>query len=249
MLSFFTTSFTLGLGPDGRLRSAPDRLRHHPRRDARPARTLQFLAGLVAVGAGVGMLIRADLGVASWDVLHVGLSGHVGLSVGTVAILVGVLATALACALGERPRVGSLVPLAVVGPAIDVTMLTLSPATDPLAQAILLTGGVALMALGVGAYVASDHGAGPSDLVFLGLARRGLPVWAARLTVDGTAVLTGWAIGGPVGLGTVVATLALGPLVGLSIRWFDLVPARAAIHQRERDFGRALGDELQWEMA
>lgn len=249
MLIFAPTSSALDALPGGGMRSVPARARGHPRRASRAARTVQLLAGLVAVGTGIGMLIRADLGVASWDVLHVGLAGVTGWSVGETAMAVGVAAAVLAIVLGERPRPGSLVPLAVIGPTIDATMLVLGPATGPLGRAALLLGGVAILALGVGAYVSSDHGAGPSDLVFLAVGRRGMPLWASRLLVDGTAVAIGRAVGGPLGIGTIVVTVALGPLVGLTIRWFDLAPAREAVSRRRAEADRALGAELAWEMA
>jgi uncharacterized membrane protein YczE len=248
MLDLVTTRLAPALRPDGGLRSTPARVRRHPRRDSRHARTAQLLTGLVAVGAGIGMLIRAELGVASWDVLHVGLAGVTGWSVGGTAMVVGLGAAVLAAVLGERPRTGSLVPLAIIGPTIDATMALLGPATDPLGRTTLLAGGVVTLAIGVGAYVTSDHGAGPSDLVFLAIARRGLPIWASRLLVDGTVVAVGWAVGGPVGIGTVVVTLALGPLVGCSIRWFDLAPAREVVSSRHAEAARALGDELAWEL-
>lgn len=248
MLHSLTTSPAIAVRPGRGLRGTPARVRHDPRRDSRRARTVQLLSGLVAVGAGIGMLIRADLGVASWDVLHVGIAGVTGWSVGTAAMIVGLAAAVLAAVLGERPRVGSLVPLAIIGPTIDATMLLLGTAVDPLGRATLLVTGVLTLALGVGAYVTSDHGAGPSDLVFLAVARRGVPIWGSRLLVDGTAVGVGWAIGGPIGIGTVVVTLALGPLVGLTIRWFDLAPAREVIARRNAEADRALGAELAWEL-
>jgi uncharacterized protein len=248
MLNFLPTSHASMMRPGDGLRRTSARARQDPRRDSRRARTAQLLAGLVAVGAGIGMLIRADLGVASWDVLHVGIAGVTGWSVGTAAMMVGLAAAVLAAVLGERPRVGSLVPLAIIGPTIDATMLLLGTAVDPLGRITLLITGVVTLALGIGAYVTSDHGAGPSDLVFLAVARRGVPIWASRLLVDGTAVGAGWVIGGPVGIGTVVVTLALGPLVGLTIRWFDLVPAREVITRRNAEAERALGDELAWEL-
>ncbi|MTV24033.1 hypothetical protein FTX61_01145 [Nitriliruptoraceae bacterium ZYF776] len=232
MLSFFTTSFAIAVAPDGRLRTAPARVRRSPRRDTRPARSLQLLLGLVAVGVGVGLVIRAELGVASWDVLHVGLSGRTGWSVGTVAIVVGVGAALLAWLLGERPRWGSLVPLAVVSPSIDGTLALVPSAAGTTNAYALLVAGTLALAVGVGAYVASDHGAGPGDLVFLGVARHGVPLWAARMLVDGTAVAVGWLVGGPIGVGTVLLTVALGPMIAHAIRFFDLVPAREEAARR-----------------
>ncbi len=249
MLSIFTTSYASFIDPQGPLQAGPRRARAHPRRNRRSFRTLQLLTGLVAVGVGVGLVISAELGVASWDVLHVGLAELTGVSVGTAAVAVGIGAAGLATALGERPRIGSLVPLTVVGPAIDATLLLAPSASTLTGQLALLVVGMGSMAFGVGAYVASDHGAGPSDLVFLAIARRGLPVAYARLLVDGSAVLGGWAIGGPVGLGTVIVTLSLGPLVGLAIKGFDLVPARRVIETREAAFDHEQGHELAWEIA
>lgn len=249
MLSLFTTSYASFVDPEGPLQAAPRRARAHPRRNRRGSRTLQLLTGLVAVGVGVGLVISAELGVASWDVLHVGLAGLTGWSVGTAAVAVGLGAAGLATVLGERPRIGSLVPLTVVGPAIDATLLLAPSASTLTGQLALLVGGMGFMAFGVGAYVASDHGAGPSDLVFLAIARRGVPLAYARWLVDGSAVLVGWAIGGPVGLGTVIVTLFLGPLVGLAIKGFDLVPARRVIETREAAFDHEQGRELAWEIA
>lgn len=249
VLSLFATTFATAADPRGPLQAGPRRVRAHPRRDGRSSRTAQLFIGLVAVGVGVGTLISADLGVASWDVLHVGLARLTGWSVGMAAMLVGVATAGLAALLGERPRPGSLVPLAVIGPAIDATLLLAPTASSLTGQLSLLVIGMVILAFGIGAYVASDHGAGPSDLVFLAIARRGLSVTHARLLVDGGAVLGGWAIGGPVGLGTVIVTVSLAPLVGLAIRAFDLVPARYAIDLRSDAFDRAQGRELAWELS
>jgi uncharacterized membrane protein YczE len=231
------------------VRDAARHVRHTPTRETRHARTSQLLTGLGLVGVGVGLLVRADLGVASWDVLHVGVASASGMSVGTIAMLVGVAAAVLAAMLGERPRPGSLIPLLVVGPVIDLTMRLVSLPTTAAGQLAMLLTGMVLLAVGVGAYVTSDHGAGPGDLVFLAVARRGLPVWAARLLVDGGAVTAGWLLGGPVGIGTVLVTAGLGPLVAASIRVFDLAPARAEIGRRDLEFSRArcleLHDELE----
>jgi uncharacterized protein len=249
LLSLFTTSHASFIDAKGRLQAGPRRVRAHPRRNRRSLRTLQLLTGLIAVGVGVGLVISAELGVASWDVLHVGLAELTGWSVGMASIAVGLGAAALATLLGERPRLGSLVPLTVVGPAIDASLMLAPSASTLTGQLALLVTGMGFMAFGVGAYVASDHGAGPSDLVFLAIARRGVPIAYARLLVDGSAVLVGWAIGGPVGLGTVIVTLLLGPLVGLAIKGFDLVPARRVIETREAAFDHEQGRELAWEIS
>lgn len=250
MLSFFTTSFATAARPvrTARHRAATSRARTSPRRTRRDQRTVQLVTGLVAVGAGVGLLIRADLGVASWDVLHVALAERTGGSVGTLSLVVGVCAVGLAALLGERPRLGTLVPLVVVAPTIDAVLGSVTTPATPAGQLAMLVAGMCLMAAGVGAYVASDHGAGPGDLVFLGLAKRGLSLGAARLVVDGTAVTAGWLLGGPVGVGTVIVTAGLGPLIAATIRVFDLAPSRAEAGRRDRDFHREQALELHREL-
>lgn len=242
-----TAKTTLGR-PAAAVASAPGRARAHPRRATGPARAVQLLIGLGAVGTGIGLLIRSGLGVASWDVLNVGLSAHLGLSVGQVALLSGLLAALLASVIGERPRLTSLVPLLIVGPAIDATMALVGPAADAVGQATLLLAGLLTLATGVGAYIATGSGAAPSDLVFLGIARRGLPVWASRLLVDGAVVLLGWALGGPVGVGTVIVTLLLGPLIGQMLRAFDLTDSQEARTRDEQRHAHHVASELAWEL-
>lgn len=252
MLSFFTTSFATAVRPvrvaTTPVRSATTRARTSPGRDRRRARTLQLVTGLLAVGIGVGLLIRADLGVASWDVLHVALADRTGATVGTVSMVVALAATGLAVLLGERPRPGTLVPVVVIAPTIDVVLGIVSTPATLGGQTAMLAVGMVVVSLGVGAYVASDHGAGPGDLVFLGVARLGIPVGAARVLVDGSAVLIGWALGGPVGVGTVLLTIGLGPAIATAILLFDLAPARAEVGRRDAAFHHAVGLELHLEL-
>lgn len=206
-------------------RRAAVHARHHPRRLTRTARVGQLLLGVILVGIGVALMIRAGLGVASWDVLHVGLSRVTGWSIGTAAWVVGAGALALGTLLGQRPRRGTVVPLLVVGPVIDLTTrLVDQPVSDGGAWALLF-GGVIVLATGVGAYLTADHGVGPSDMIFMAMSERGLPVWAARLAIDGLAVFGGFLLGGPIGLGTIAITLAIGPLTQVAMRAFDLRPA------------------------
>jgi uncharacterized membrane protein YczE len=209
---------------------------------------VQLVVGLLAVGLGVALLIRADLGVASWDVLHVALADLSGASVGTVSLGVGVGAVGLAALLGERPRVGTLVPIALVAPTIDLALGAVATPATLVARAGMLVAGMALLAVGVGAYVASDHGAGPADLVFLGVARHGLSLGTARFAIDGTLVALGWALGGPVGIGTVVVTVGLAPMIALAMRVFDLTPSRAELGRLDREFVQLQALELHHEL-
>lgn len=226
MLSFFTTTFALAVDSTGALKTAASRARSAPSRATRTARVVQLLAGLVAVAAGVALVIRAGLGVASWDILNVAIANLTGLSVAVVAAIVGVGAAGAATLLGRPPSWGTLIPLAVVSPVLEAAMRVVATPATLAGQAAMLAAGMVVLAVGVGAYVGADHGAGPADLVFLALAGRGLPVWAAKLTIDGIVGTAGFLLGGPVGVGTVVITAAMGPLCSVTIALFDLSPAR-----------------------
>ena len=261
LLSLFTTSFAIRIvqvpvrtatrrarATPAQVRDAASRARHAPVRSRRRLRVPQLLLGLLLVGLGVGLLIQAQLGVASWDVLHVGLADRTGLSIGAIAAMTAVAAAGAAWWLGERPRAGALVPVLVVAPTIDVAVATVTTPEAFGQQLVMLLTGMVVLSVGVGAYIASDHGAGPADLVFLAIARRGVPVWAARLLVDGSLVGLGWLVGGPVGIGTVIITAGLAPMIGLTIATFDLEPARTARARRDQDLHRELGWELQLEL-
>lgn len=248
MLSFFTSSFAIVVRPAQPLRDLSTRMHRSRHRTTWRARTIQLLVGLVAVGLGIGLIVQAGLGVASWDVLNVGLARRFDLPLGAVAVAVGLLAGSLAVAFGARPRVTSLLPLLIVSPVLDITVRTVTTPAGPGGKLALLAAGMVVLSLGVGAYVGSENGAGPADMLFLALAARGLPVWAARVGVDGTVVLAGWLVGGPVGIGTVVVTAAIGPMIALTLRWFDLLAARETTARRDQRLARAWGLDLHDEL-
>jgi uncharacterized protein len=248
MFRFLAASYATATDPDGPFRAGSRRIRSHPRRDHRPTRLGQLLAGLLLVGLGVALVIRAELGAASWDVVHVGVAESTGWSIGVAVMASGVVAIGIARLLGERARVGSFVPLVVVGPTIDLSLAHIRPADTLGGQTALLAVGMLVIAVGIGSYVTSDHGAGPGDLVFLAVANKGMPLPLARVVVDGGAVLVGWSIGGPVGVGTLILTLGLGPLIATTIRIFDLLPAREATRVHALEVDRAQDRELAWEL-
>jgi uncharacterized protein len=226
VLSFFSTSFAAVLATPSQVSTAARRARRSTSRTTRTLRLVQLLVGLTGVAVGVALIVTAGLGVASWDIVNVALTDLLGIPFGATVALTGLLCAGIAALLGQRPNLGTLMPLAIVSPILGVVMGIIETPASVSGQLAMLLTGMVVMALGVGSYVGADHGAGPSDLVFLGLSRKGLPVWAARLTVDGVAGTVGFLLGGPIGAGTIIITVGMGPLVGLAIRAFDLSPAR-----------------------
>jgi len=233
MLSYFTTSFAVFLRPVRPVRNVATRVRTSPRRTTTTARQIQLFAGLIAVGVGVGLILQAGLGSAAWDVLNLALMQRFGAPIGLIALIVGFAAGGLAVAFGARASWRSLIPVLVASPLLDVTVRVVPTPATLSGQVSLLLFGMIVLALGVGAYIQSGNGAGPSDLLFLQLTKTRLPVWAARVVLDGSVLLLGFTLGGPVGIGTLIVTAGMGPLVAISITWFDLSAAYANSDTRQ----------------
>jgi uncharacterized membrane protein YczE len=187
-----------------------------------PRRLRRLLTGLVAMGAGIGLMADADLGLGPWDVLHQGLSHHTGLSLGTLNIAVGAAVLLLWVPLRQRPGIGTVLNVLIIGVVVDAT-LALLPEPDHLAvRTAAMLGGVVLMGVGSGLYIGAGLGPGPRDGLMTGVAVRGHSVRSVRTALEVTVLIMGWALGGTVGVGTVVLAVAIGPLVQASLEWLGL---------------------------
>ena len=174
----------------------------------------QLYAGLVLYGFSMALLVRARLGVMPWDVLHQGLARSVGGSLGTVSIVVGALVLLLWVPLRQRPGVGTISNVVVIGLAVDASLAVL-PHVDGMALRIaLVVAGVLLNAVATAAYIGVRLGPGPRDGLMTGLVRRtGRSVRVVRTSIEVVVVATGWLLGGTLGAATVLYALAIGPLV------------------------------------
>ncbi|MET8122042.1 hypothetical protein [Micromonospora sp. NPDC005189] len=199
-------------------------LRHRPVR-----RLVQLYVGLVLYGVSMALMIRSGLGLDPWDVFHQGLSRLTGLSFGTVTIAVGALVLLLWIPLRQRPGLGTVSNVVVIGLVVDAT-LALMPSGGPLGvRIVLLVTGIVANGAATGMYLGARLGPGPRDGLMTGfVARR--PGWSIRLVrtvIEVTVLALGWLLGGTVGLGTVAYALAIGPLAQLFMPLFA-VPERAA---------------------
>jgi uncharacterized membrane protein YczE len=179
------------------------------------------------------MLLLAGLGVDPWDVFHQGLSRRLGLGVGTWAIIVGVVVLALWIPLRQRPGFGTLSNVVVVGLVIDVMLAAVSPVHGLAAQIVVMLGGVLLNGIATGMYIGAGLGPGPRDGLMTGLAARGHSIRIVRTSIELTVLVTGWVLGGTVGIGTVVYALGIGPIAHVTIPRFriPLGDARSALEQ------------------
>ena len=186
-------------------------------------RLVQLYLGLALYGASMALLVRSTLGVTPWDVLHQGLARHLGWSLGTAAIVVGAVVLLFWIPLRQRPGIGTVSNVFVIGLAVDAT-LAVVPAPSSLALRIgFVAAGVLLNAVATAAYIGVHLGPGPRDGLMTGLVRRtGGSVRLVRTSIEAAVVLTGWLLGGTLGLGTVVYALAIGPLVHVLLPRFAL---------------------------
>jgi uncharacterized membrane protein YczE len=174
-------------------------------------RLTQLYVGLVAYGVSGSLLLLAGLGLDPWDVLHQGLSRQIGLGVGTWAIIVGFVVLLLWIPLRQRPGIGTLSNVVIVGAVIDLVLATVSPPHGLAVRIALLAGGVLLNGIATGAYIGAGLGPGPRDGLMTGLALRGHRIWVVRSGLEVAVLAVGWALGGTVGIGTVVYAAAIGP--------------------------------------
>ncbi|GAA1894424.1 membrane protein [Streptomyces sodiiphilus] len=195
-------------------------------RDGLVHRLLRLYAGLVLYGVSLAAMVRAGLGLAPWDVLHEGLAERTGLSMGTMVIAVGAGVLALWVPLRERPGLGTVSNVIVVGLAVDAALAVL-PAPDGLmARVLLLAGAVVLNSVATGLYIGARFGPGPRDGLMTGLHRvTGRSVRLVRTGIEVTVLAAGFLLGGTVGAGTVLYAVAIGPLAQTFLRLFSSGPA------------------------
>jgi uncharacterized membrane protein YczE len=158
------------------------------------------------------MILLAGLGVDPWDVFHQGLSRRLGLGVGTWAVIVGLIVLALWIPLRQRPGVGTVCNVVVVGTVIDVVLAVFSAPHQIAVRWALMLAGVVLNAVATAAYIGAGLGPGPRDGLMTGLAARGHSVRIVRTAIELTVLATGWLLGGTVGIGTVIYAVSIGPL-------------------------------------
>ena len=197
-------------------------------------RLLQLYLGLIAFGVSMAMLYESQLGLMPWDVLHQGIALQGGWPMGRVAIVVGALVLLAWIPIRQRPGLGTVSNVIVLGLVFDATVTLVGDATQEIglpARIGLLLGGIVLNGLATAAYIGARFGPGPRDGLMTGLHRRlGWPIWLVRTLLEGSALVAGWLLGGAVGVGTVAFALLVGPLVGKALPWLDTpLPATAAV--------------------
>lgn len=181
-----------------------------------------LIVGLVAFGLGIALMAQAGLGLAPWETFHQGLGRLTGVELGTVSIIVGLPILLLWWPLGERPGIGTLLNVVLIGSSTNVGLAILPLAVGVPAQVAMMLAGVVMIGLGSGLYLGADLGAGPRDGLMTGIHHRsGWSIRRARTLIELTVLLAGFLLGGTIGIGTLVFALSIGPLVQLFLGFFD----------------------------
>lgn len=179
-----------------------------------PRRLIQLYVGLVTFAFGEALIVQARLGVMSWDVLHQGLSKHLGLSIGQWSIIVGALVLLLWIPMRERPGLGTVSNVVVIGASLDLFLRWVPVPTSLGWRVALLLLGILINGIATAAYIGARLGPGPRDGLMTGLVRlTGRPVGWIRTGIEVSVVVIGYLLGGNLGGGTVLFVLTIGPIV------------------------------------
>jgi uncharacterized membrane protein YczE len=176
-------------------------------------RLVQLYAGLVLYGFSIALMVRSDLGLAPWDVLHSGLTRHFPIDIGQALVIVSFLVMLAWIPLREVPGLGTISNAIVIGLSTDgfLSVMATPRATD--LRISLLVAGIALQGLATAAYIGAQFGRGPRDGLMTGLSRRtGRSLRLVRTLMELSLVVIGLLLGGVAGAGTIVYAVAIGPL-------------------------------------
>ena len=190
-------------------------------------RLVRLIPGLLLYGVADAFMIEAAVGVDSWTVFAQGISVHTGLSIGLLTNIIGLLVLLLWIPLKQKPGLGTVLNILLVGPGIELG-LWLLPTPDAMwLRVVFFVIGLLLLAVASGIYIGANLGPGPRDGLMTGIhSRFGTPLWVGRTAVEVTVLVIGWILGGNVGVGTVAFALLIGPLCNITLPLLDPATAK-----------------------
>ncbi|TDC19133.1 hypothetical protein E1265_24380, partial [Streptomyces sp. 8K308] len=144
----------------------------------------------------MALMVRAGLGLDPWDVFHQGVSEHTGISIGMVVNITGALVLLLWIPLRERPGLGTLSNVLLIGSTMDLTLRLLPEVTALEARVPLMLGAVVLNGAATGLYISARFGPGPRDGLMTALHRiTGRSIRLMRTALEVTVLVTGVLLG------------------------------------------------------
>ncbi len=176
---------------------------------------IRFGIGLMIVSLGLVLTVKARLGVSPWSVFHIGVTNHFSLTLGQASQLTGLVIVIISYLLARiKPSLATIINMFLVGFLIDILMPVVPPSNGLLMRTLYLVSGVVIFSMGVGIYISSECGTGPRDSLMMALDRKlSYRLALIRNGIEITVLAVGYLLGGPVGIGTVLVALGVGPIV------------------------------------
>ncbi len=190
--------------------------------------------GLFSFGFGLYLTIQADIGVAPWDTLTIGLAQTIGTLYGNVSMVMGFVILGIDLLMGEKIGIGSLLDAIIVGKTVDFFnwLGLIEPLENIWAGIVLQMAGFLIMGFSQYLYMKAGLCCGPKDSLMVGIGRRlnKIPIGTVNILITIVVLLLGWLLGGPVGIGTLIGTFAIGAMMQLAFNVMKFEP-KDVIHQ------------------
>jgi uncharacterized protein len=184
----------------------------------RPKPVAILLVGLTLFAIGDWLLIASRLGNSPWSVLAGGIDRHVHLGIGTVTVITSMVVLLAWVPLRQRPGLGTIANALVIGSVVELLERTVSPIDNILVRGVMVVGGLITVGIGGALYLSTRLGPGPRDGLMTGIGTRAnRPIAHVRLAIELTVLAIGWALGGRIGVGTVIFALGIGHVLAFFV--------------------------------
>ena len=204
---------------------------------------VQIAFGLLVFSCGVHLTIFANIGVAPWDCLGMGIAAHTPLNYGLAMTMTSVLILLLDLALGERIGYGTIIDALLTGNFVQLfnDVSPLEPCEGLLSGVAMMLMGFAVMAVGMWIYMRAGQCCGPRDALLVGLGKRlpRVPIGVVQIALWSIVTVVGWLLGGPVGVGTLLSAFGAGAVMQVVYQLLHFEP-RDVQHRDVIEVNRSL---------
>lgn len=195
--------------------------------DLSPLRTGVLFFGLFIFGLGDSLLIQSNIGNAPWSVLAQGISNRLDITMGWSTFGISSLVLLLWIPLKERPGFGTLSNIIIIAAAIQVGVTVFPQQDSYLLGIVYCLIGIGMVGAGSALYITCGLGPGPRDGLMTALHHRsGIRIGRVRLAIEGSVLILGWALGGTVGLGTLLFATLIGQSIAVALGVVSRVTSR-----------------------
>ena len=202
---------------------------------------LKSALGLFIFSIGVYLTIQANIGLAPWDCLSMGVSARVGYSYGIVHTVISILILIVDILLKEKIGYGTILDALLVGNYVDlIAWFDLLPTIESVpVSCVMVIIGLFIMGYGQYFYMDAAQGCGPRDSLLIALGKRfpRTPIGVVQTFMVGIALLIGWLLGGPVGIGTIISVFGMGTALQIVCKIMHFEP-RNVVHKNVLETNR-----------